>query len=194
MTEERFREICVEKLSEIIRRAGEKCLWIYGAGTGGKILLDFLWKNQIEVCGFYDEKAAEIIRVEDLPVKKIENAHPDKEFLLISLFEIDYNVIRTCENNGFHKTDYCYLVAGGWYNSEDTIYKGCRVGKYTFGYGSLLSGHPIASSIGRFCSINRTARLWKNHAMDFVSTHTFLYDLRFQEQWGVQNLKNGKND
>lgn len=186
MTEARFKEICVKRLPEILKRCGEgkRYLWIYGAGTGGKVLLDFLRENQIRVCGFYDEKAEEIVTVQELPVKKIDCADPDKDFLIISLFHVNYVVIRACESMGFSKADYCYLVGGLWYNSEDIIYKGCRVGRYTYGYEALLSGHPIAASIGRYCSINKTARLWKNHAMNFVSTHTFLYDLIWREEWG----------
>lgn len=53
-------------------------------------------------------------------------------------------------------------------------YRGCEIGRYTYGYKSLLKDYPIAN-IGRYCSINYTARIWINHPLDCITTSTFLY-------------------
>ena len=48
------------------------------------------------------------------------------------------------------------------------------IGRYTYGYEDLLSEYPLATKIGRYCSINNTARIWNNHSLDAVTTHPFL--------------------
>ena len=53
---------------------------------------------------------------------------------------------------------------------------GCYIGRYTYGYDTLLKEHPIATKIGRYCSINYTAKVMENHPLNICSTHPFLYD------------------
>ena len=49
----------------------------------------------------------------------------------------------------------------------------------------MLQYYPIASSIGRYCSINRSAKIWNNHPTDYVSTHPML-DYRMFYAWDKQ--------
>ena len=37
-----------------------------------------------------------------------------------------------------------------------------------------MESYPLASEIGRYCSINSTARIWNNHPLDCVTTHPML--------------------
>lgn len=88
--------------------------------------------------------------------------------------EYNSQVVESLKSVGFQYED-IYVLAAGWdYNKNDIVYKGCKVGKYTYGYEDLLEFFPLASSIGRYCSINSTARIWNNHSMDCISTHPFL--------------------
>lgn len=65
------------------------------------------------------------------------------------------------------------------------IEKGCfigadKIGRYTFiGLNSYVD--KSVSSIGRFCSIAMGAKIGlNNHPMDWVSTHPFLYNKRYE--------------
>ena len=48
------------------------------------------------------------------------------------------------------------------------------MGRYTYGYKELLEFFPIAESIGRYCSINGTAKIWNNHSLDCITTSPIL--------------------
>jgi len=176
LTEERIREICIEKLPVLKSYMGSppKRLWIYGAGVGGLIICDVLQENGFNVQGFIDRRAEELLQISGLPVVSMDAVNPKEDFIVISLRDVEWPAIDVCKKHGFSMTDIYYLAAGEDFNKEDIIYKGCRVGRYTYGYEYLLKDHPIAESIGRFCSINDTARIWNNHPIDYVSTHPFL--------------------
>lgn len=66
------------------------------------------------------------------------------------------------------------MAAGLNVNFQDIVYKGCKIGRYTYGYEGLLEYYPMAESIGRYCSINETAKIMNNHSLDCVTTHPFL--------------------
>ena len=68
-------------------------------------------------------------------------------------------------------------------NTDDIIYRWCKVGRYTYGYEKLLEAYSMAN-IGRYCSINGTARIWNNHSLDCISTHPF---------WIIQGCSLGRN-
>ncbi len=90
--------------------------------------------------------------------------------------------------NGLEYEDFCFSLSDcyGDLKEEDVLYDGVRVGRFTYGYTNLLSvcATPIAvRSIGRFCSINSTARIWLGHSMDSVSTFPFFMK-PFDEQLG----------
>ena len=58
--------------------------------------------------------------------------------------------------------------------NSDIDYYGCKVGKHTVGYKTLLERGIFAKRIGAYCSINKTARIVDNHSTTCVSTHSFL--------------------
>ena len=179
LPENKYREICVKKLPEIQKYIHDRRLWIYGAGAGGKILMEVLQENQISLTGFLDRNAEEIIKVRDFPVKSISSVNPQNDFILVGLKGIDFTVMEICEGCGFTKKDYYYIVAGEFANKEDIVYRGCHVGKYTYGYEHLLEYYALVESIGRFCSINNTAKIWNNHPIDYITTHPLLDHIAF---------------
>ncbi len=82
------------------------------------------------------------------------------------------------KNSGFEANrDYMRLLDHSIWH-EDMEYNGCWVGRGTYGYDTLrdddLLGQCV-SRIGRYCSINGTARIQQNHKMDFVTTYPIAY-------------------
>lgn len=169
-----FETMCKKKIPLIMQYVGERDIWIYGAGKFGKILKKVFQRQNIDICGFIDQNAEKLNCVEELPVKKIDILNPNDSFLVISLGECCADVIELCKRKGFTPDDMYYMTAGENVNKEDIVYKGCKVGRYTYGYETLLEYYPLAEQIGRFCSINCSARIWNNHSLDCVTTHPFL--------------------
>ena len=174
LSNKEFFEICEEKLLYMLELCSNRNIWIYGAGDGGKILKEIFETHNIEITGFIDIKYLEIKEFETLPVVWIDKLNPESDFIIISLRTVNLFVCEKIEIYNFTKKDYYYLAAGEVINKNDIIYKNCKVGRYTYGYEGLLEMHPIATSIGRFCSINQTARIWNNHAVECVTTHPIL--------------------
>lgn len=80
-----FETLCRQNLERIKGLSENKELWIYGAGTGGKILAECLTEQNISVCGFVDKKAESIISCEGMPVRKPDDIDPANCFIVISL-------------------------------------------------------------------------------------------------------------
>ena len=174
ISEDRMRLICQSKIEIIKKYASERNIWIYGAGIGGMILSQVLQESGIEISGFIDRKAESIKEINCLPVRFIDGLLPSEDFIVVGLRGYDAEIVRLCRENGFNDNDIYYVTAGECFNKEDIIYKGCKVGRYTYGYEELLEFFPMAIRIGRFCSINGTARIWNNHPMGYVTTHPIL--------------------
>ncbi len=174
LASEEFRKICKLKINKICEFAQGRDIWIFSAGTGGQILKEVFVEEHLIFKGFIDQKAHEIREIDSYPVCKIDEVNPGTSCIVISLRGYDYSAIKDCLDSGFLLTDIYYIIAGEDCNKEDIIYRQCRIGRYTYGYESLLENYPIAESIGRYCSINTTARVWNNHPIDFVTTHPML--------------------
>lgn len=171
---EEFREICKSKINRIQDFVQERDIWIFSAGAGGQILKEVFTEEHLTFKGFIDQKAHEIKEIDSYPVCQIDEVSPGNSCIVISLRGYDYSAIKDCLDNGFLLTDIYYVVAGEDCNKEDILYRQCRVGRYTYGYENLLEFYPIVESIGRYCSINATARVWNNHPVGFVTTHPIL--------------------
>ena len=177
--EEKYKEACVAKLSLMLQWADGRNLWIYGAGKGGKILMDVLVENQIPLCGFLDRDAGKIREKWGYSVGVVQDRNPEEDFIAISVWEYDQDIISTLEGHGFAKKDYYYMAMGVFVNKEDIVYKGCKIGRYTYGYKGLLEYYPLAVSIGRYCSINPSSKIWNNHPTEYVTTHPMLDHPKF---------------
>lgn len=174
MTNEEFKAICEQKIGKIKNKVNERNIYIWGAGVGGKILEEVCRNQNIVISGFCDKNADKIKEYLGYPVYPVSNMVPDKNYLLISFMTFHYELLDWIYEIGYSCDDCFYINENEGYNKEDIIYKGCKIGRYTYGYEGLLYDYPMASSIGRYCSINRTARIWNNHPVDYITTHPFL--------------------
>lgn len=178
MDKETFRKLCIRKLPRFLPDINGRNIYIYGAGVGGAVIAEILEANHLGIAGFIDQKAGERFSFYlDRKVITLDSLCPEKDYIIISLMSFSIEIIKACMEKGYRQRDFFCLFENESYNKEDHIYKGCSVGKYTYGYDALLSDFPIAKSIGRYCSINETARVVVNHPMNFVTTSTFFYRL-----------------
>ena len=176
MTDEDYRIICEKVVPIIKQRAKSREIWIYGAGKGGAILLDVLLKERISVRGFIDINANNIRYRFGYVVSELEQINTSNSYVIVSLMKFDISILDRLADVGIkYWSDSIYIVDRWKY--EDTNYKGCSVGKYTYGYETFLNTTQEGgvSRIGRFCSINSTARIGSNHFLNTVSSHPFFY-------------------
>ena len=110
----------------------------------------------------------------NLNVGDINTINVKNEYVIVAVMSFHYEIEEILKQKGFSHNDYRYIFDNEGYNKEDIIYKGCSIGRYTYGYEGLLEYFPLAENIGRFCSINATARIYNNHPIDYVTTHPFL--------------------
>lgn len=174
MTEKDFRVRRKSKINIISVLSHQRNIWIYGAGKGGRILLEEFRERNVRACGFIDRNAEQIKTVENIPVVRLDEIDCNDSYIVVSLWSWDSAVSEEFAEKGIGINDYYYLAAGTDFNETDIVYRGCKVGRYTYCYESLLQEYPLAVSIGRYCSINGTARIWNNHSVDCITTHPFL--------------------
>ena len=172
--EEKFKAICEQKIGRITEEIKGRNIYIWGAGNGGRIVAEVCHEYKILIHGFCDKNADTINTYLGYPVYPLSAMHPNKDYLIISFMNFQYELLHWMNEIGYTCNDCFYIYENEGYNKEDIVYRGCKVGKYTYGYESFLSYYPLASSIGRYCSINYTARIWNNHSMNCVTTHPFL--------------------
>lgn len=171
---EDFYYLCKKKVSYILNFSRGKKIYIYGAGTGGTILTEVFQEESIAFEGYIDKRHTEIKEINGIKVYGIEEIDTANSFLVVSLFQYDSDLIESIKRIGFDNKSIYVISAGENFNSEDIVYKGCKIGRYSYGYEGLLQYYPLAESIGRFCSINGTAKIWNNHSLECVSTHPFI--------------------
>lgn len=172
--EQDFRKICETEIEKIIEYSKQKELWIYSAGKGAQIFTEVLRTRKIDYKGYIDEKWGTILEFNEKPVVGLDSIEKNDVYIVVALRGYDADVVEGIRRMGFSYEDFYVLAAGSDFNKEDILYKGCKIGRYTYGYKSLLKYYPLATSIGRYCSINGTARIWNNHSLDCISTHPFL--------------------
>lgn len=172
--EGKFLIALFQKLSIILSDYGEREIAIWGACKTGITVKEVLEQNGISTSFFVDRDAKKIKCFEGLPVYLPEEIDPQANYVIIATLTLHESIENYLDNRGFLSRDYIYVCDNAFYNSSDIVYKGCVVGRYTYGYENLLFRCPIAERIGRYCSINETARIWDNHSLDTVSTHPFL--------------------
>lgn len=171
MTDEELRQVFAAALPGIRRDCGERGIYIYGAGRGGRLLCQYLQAQQVPLAGFIDQRAQG--SVEGLTVYPPTVLDPVRQYVLVSLLGAAYEVRELMLARGFTSQDCCFVYPGE-HHTEDIVYRGCRVGRYTYGYQDLLRDFPMAESIGRYCSINGTARIVNNHSLECVTTSPIL--------------------
>lgn len=100
---------------------------------------------------------------------------PNKYFVVVAISSFDAEPDAFLLSRGFHEyEDYVRVIDSEQFIHDDLIYKGVPIGRMTYGYKELLASHPIASRIGRYCSINATARIWINNPTEYITTSPIL--------------------
>lgn len=177
--ENRFIELCANKLERARGHIQGRKIVIWGAARGGEIVYNFLEKNNIQVDRFIDKNYKDIDSFCSCTVDSFDSVNPREHFIIVAFMTYRFEIETMILQNGFHSCDYCYIMNNENYNKTDIIYKNCKIGRYTYGYEKLLEFSPIAESIGRYCSINDTAHIWNNHPLDCITTHPMLDHLLF---------------
>ncbi len=174
-----FKDMCVTKLNRILKNVNSRDIYIWGAGKGGYILEEVLRDRHIPITGFIDRRAGELKEYLGYPVSLPEKMNPLRDYIIVAVMLCVNEILEELEVLGYTVSD-CFCVSeNSICNMEDIIYRGCRIGRFTYGYQELLEDFPIAESIGRYCSINRTAKIWNNHSLDCVTTSPILDHVRF---------------
>lgn len=186
--EKYFEMICYEKLEGIINDIQGREVVVWGASRGGEIAGKVLENMGVEVSFFVDSKYSEKKMFLGLPVKSLSELSVSRHYVVIAIMSFIYELEEKIETMGYTHKDFRYIYDNEGYNKEDIEYKGCKVGRYTYGYEDLLQYYPLATSIGRYCSINRTAKIWNNHPLGYVTTHPML-DYRWFYSWDKQEKR-----
>ena len=173
LDEKAFLNRCKKDIYRIIEQSGNRKLWIYGAGCGGDILLNVFKDENVMCNGYVDKRYLSIKYKNDLPVKWFDSLDSRNDYLIISLRAVDLGVIKICRENGFSLGDFYYIAAGADINTEDSVMDGTRIGRYSYGYESLLKS-GILSGIGRYCSIGENTSIYKNHHIEAVTSFPIL--------------------
>ena len=198
VSEELYERICQEKLNQIKKRINGRKLYIYSAGVGGRIFSKVLNNDGISFEGFIDRNANKLCKVDDHKVFDLKEISCKNIYIVVALREYDSEAIESLRRIGLADNDLYVLAAGININKEDIVYRGCRIGRYTYGYEGLLEYAPLAESIGRYCSINVSAKIVNNHSLDCVTTHPFLDHPAFMDweeyiEREILNRKYGKH-
>ena len=181
MNENDYKILCERKLNKILEMSQNMDIYLYGAGKGGQIALEVFKCNGITINGFIDKRADKILNINGYRVYNLEKIDPKEAFVIVSLFYYNSDVVEELKAYGFSINHLYVIPSGENFNKEDIIYKGCKVGRYTYGYEQLMEYYPLVESIGRYCSINITARIWNNHSVNSVTSHPFLDHPYFHE-------------
>ena len=176
-----FKNYCKLNIYNIISASANFPKYIYGAGMGGRIIAELFDEIHCDYCGFIDKNASSIKNLCNHKVFELDEIDKENAYIIVSLRAYDSEAVETILQSGILENRIYVVAAGIAYNKSDITYRGCSIGRYTYGYEALLSEYPIASSIGRYCSINASARIVNNHSLDCVTTHPFLDHPMFME-------------
>ncbi len=175
----RLLQIINDKISNILTSINGRKLYLYGYGNRGKIIAKALEDRLIKIDGVCDRsfKKGETI-VDKYNVVGIDELDPFDCYVIVSIATLDISIIHNLSIKGFiAEKDWCHIFDS--INRKDIVYKGIPIGKYTYGYENFLSICPLAKSIGRYCSISATAKIWNNHPMECITTSPILDVLSF---------------
>lgn len=149
-------------------------LVIWGCGVYSKEITLILNQMGQKIAFYVDSNYEKIQEKESIPVKSFDRLSPERHFVLVAIKHYYGEILEKLWTMGYTGKDCYYPVYDNLGTEKDTVYKGCKIGRGTYGYEGLLSVYPLASSIGRYCSINGTARIWNNHPTDYVTTSPLL--------------------
>lgn len=100
-------KLILPKIKETVKK-----IYIYGAGYGGKIVLEELEKENIHIAGFVDKQAKSIVKIRDISVYTLDEIDSSDSILIVSLKKIVDDVKSQCTSFGFEDNMFylCDLV------------------------------------------------------------------------------------
>lgn len=150
-------------------------LVVWGCGMCGVACSDVLSGAGLEVSVFADSHFQEKASFMGREVVSPTSLRPDKDFVIIAISSFETEPDELLITQGFHENkDFVHVMDVENFMHDDLIYRGVPVGRMTYGYKDILRDYPMASRIGRYCSINGTARIWNNHPLEYVTTSPLL--------------------
>ena len=167
-------KFCQYKIGQIIADCNGRNIVVWGTGKCGLVIYDVLRQINIKVKYFVDKEYRIKKEYCNIPVYSPDKINVLKDYVIIAIRNHDESIKEAIWSCGYKGNDYIDLAIEKKYNEEDIVYKNCLIGKYTYGYKELLYDYPLATKIGRYCSINGTARIWNNHSTQCITTHPFL--------------------
>ena len=110
-----YERCCISKLHYIQANSKDKNIFIYGAGKAGMIAYEQL-NTSLNIKGFVDRNAENIKVVNDLPVIKIDGIDPDRDYLIVCLFEYTNDFVDYLKQYQFDESNCCFIPACKEYN------------------------------------------------------------------------------
>lgn len=170
----KLKKLCENRLQQILRDVALRPIVIWGAGNCGDAALEVLESAGLNVVAFADKSWHHRQFYLEYKIVAPESLTPGENYVVIAIDSYDTFFEEQLYSQGYSEQDYVHVFNDGFYAHDDLVYRGCKVGRGTYGYKELLSSYPIALEIGRYCSINGTARIWNQHSLECVTTHPFL--------------------
>lgn len=163
-----------EKIFQIQNDVNGRDIYVYGAGNGAVFAINMLKKAEIKITGVIDNHRNSDTFLE-YRCEPFHQINPEKSYVVVATSECYPDIIRNLQECGFKESDRCYFFENLLFSNKDTVWGNYKIGKYTSGYQPFLSEYlQLGGSIGRFCSINPTARIQANHPLKCVTTCNFL--------------------
>lgn len=172
--ETEFSSLCNERIPDILKLSSGREIWIYGAGIGGQIIEKLLCEYGVKISGYIDRNFVTLKTKDGYKVTWFEEIDAQSCFIVISLRSVEQNVIDICKKHGFDVTDMYYVAAGiGNCSFTDTVVNGISIGRYSYGYEGMLDS-GLLCKIGRYCSINTSAAIYRNHNISAVTSYPIM--------------------
>lgn len=180
-----YRNFLKIKFSRVKKDIRDREIVIWGTGDCGRLTLEYM-REQGYVCAFFvDSDVKKQTLCNGIDVKDPSVLQVESHYVIIAIFNMFMSVEKVIEDKGFTLEDYIYVMDNTKYSIVDYEYKGVKVGRYTNDVHGLLKDFPLAERIGRFCSINMSAKIVSNHSTMCVTTHNIFVARRYsdRENW-----------
>ncbi len=177
MTDAQYRLQCHKVISDITEKSNGKNIWIYGTGHNGLLLYDVLVSRGVKIKGFCDNHTGG--RKLGLPIKKsnelcVEDfviiAHDKEDMIEVILYDL---LKHGCNKENLHIVE---PIHDEGYSCEDQVKYGVRIGRCSLvplPFYREYDAPFLLESVGRYCSINFTARVVPDHPSKMVSSYMF---------------------
>lgn len=169
--EEKFcQNVIMDALPDVEGR--EIAIWgTRGRGLMAKEILEKLGGT----CSFFISSRPRTDICSGVRIRTPDVLDPAKHYVIVTTQSIEVESLLRQAGYRIDGAD-CVRMVTYWH--EDVEYHGRFVGRGTYGYETLAAEFGwFIKRIGRYCSINDSARVVSNHPLTYVTTHVMLYGL-----------------